>query len=327
MRKKQIHIVQNAFLPDLLKEIESQGESLDFIRDDALLRKFDLSDADKYIPATVQDRIMLALNHRVGAKSLVAEMNHNFRSTNMGSISNYIFQAPTFLNLLEAVVKYQKNLRSDYLARISSTGPVTVFSVKINCDSIESLSILEEVDIARMIDVFRLVDGDDFSPIELGITSDTSQYLEPILPNGNYNILTGQDESWIKFRTSVLIKKPPRLFKGTVDLPKVGVVSTSDKIERLLQGFYPGHFLNMKEIGPLMDVSRRTIERELKKEGTTFFEIKQRFLRRKSIELIMDPALSVKEIASQLNFSNSQNFIRNFRSWSGMTPMQYRNTL
>jgi len=74
----------------------------------------------------------------------------------------------------------------------------------------------------------------------------------------------------------------------------------------------------------LFEISRRTLERKLLNEDSNFAIIKEKYLLRKSFELLQDSRLSVKEIAEQLNYSNSQNYIRRFKTWTSTTPSKYR---
>ena len=99
---------------------------------------------------------------------------------------------------------------------------------------------------------------------------------------------------------------------------------TSFKIEQLLNSFNQGTIPRLDELSQILDVSRRTLERRLQTEGATFLHIKENFLKRKSFELLSESELSVKEISEQLDYSQSQNFIRTFRKWTGTSPAEYR---
>ncbi|MCF2940006.1 helix-turn-helix domain-containing protein [Paenibacillus alkaliterrae] len=44
-------------------------------------------------------------------------------------------------------------------------------------------------------------------------------------------------------------------------------------------------------------------------------------------ELIQQPGLSLKEIASQLGYEELSNFSRQFKRWTNMSPLQYRRSL
>lgn len=328
MRRNSIEIVQNAFLPDLLESLKAEGIHLNSILSDYLIRKFELFKADNYIPSYIQNQILVTIERKVGANCLAAEMNQVFGVKNIGRFSNYMFNTPTLLKLLQLVIRYQKLMRTDYDMRLDISGPVTKYSAKINSAPSNSTQILEEIDISRIIDGMLTVAGDDFVPLEIGITSATSKYLEPIFPKGNYTVKTCQDRTWISFDTNYLFRKPPDIFekKLTPNEPLLeGNISVM--IELLLDSFRPGFVPKLGEVSSMIGISRRTIERGLEKEGTTYFTVKQKYQQRKSCELISNPDLSIREIAENLDFSNSQNFIRSFRSWYGMTPMQYRDRL
>lgn len=325
MRKNRIDLVQSAFLPDLLKGLESEGVNITSLIPNRHISKFDFFDPDKYIPSQLLNQILITINREVATKSMVADLNHFFKSTNMGSVSNYIFQCPRFIDLLELVIKYQNVLRTDYEVKLTIDGPVSKFSVKINAKPGKSKLILEEIDISRILDVFQLVGGKDFTPIEIGITSETSNHLESIFPKGHYNVKTSQKESWIMFDTTVLYKKTPKVFDHQLTPPDPILIKTmSFKVELLLDSFQPGFVPKLDEIASVLNLSRRTIERELKKENTSFYNIKRKYLQCACHELISNPKLSIKMIAEYLDFSNTQNFIRSFKTWTGITPMEYR---
>ena len=80
----------------------------------------------------------------------------------------------------------------------------------------------------------------------------------------------------------------------------------------------------MVEVAEMFDISKRTLERNLHDEASSFSSIKEKYLQRKSYELLKESNLSIKEIAEQLAYSNSQNYIRSFKRWTGSTPSVYR---
>lgn len=320
--------MQNAFLADLISGLETEGVYLESFRKDPFIQKFDLSCPDSYLPTSVQDKILLAVDNELGANSLVTEHNRYFRSTNMGRISSSMYNASSLLDFVNLAVKYQKLMRSDHVFSFIIQGPVSTFGAKIDSEPTEARSILGEVDISRIVDAFWTVIGRDFVPLEIGTTAKTTEYLESIFPAGNYDIKVGQDLNWISFDSRYLSSRPPRLYNDH-QVPR-GTEHTgpmASKIERLLESFLPGYVPNLNEIAAMFGCARRTIERDLGKEQTTYQAVKESFLMRKSIELINDPRYSVKAIAECLDYSNAQNFIRSFRTWFRMTPLQYRDSL
>ncbi len=324
MSKKKIHIALNSYLPSLLTGLKNNGINPDQFLQSSYFKKLDLYNPDKYIPNILLDELLISMSDKLGIDCLVAEFNEHFKATKMGRISRHMYKSPNFLSFLETTIKYQKYIRTNYTARLQTNGSVSKFSVKINGNGNRGQQISEEIDISRILDAFVFVGGEHFTPIELGITANSTYYLESIFPKGNYTIKLNQDESWILFDTSLLIKKIPNILEDPISIELDNHHLSEFKVEQLLESFKIGYIPKLDEIADMFNVSRRTIERNLQFEGTHFSEIKRRYLQRKSYELLSNGKLSVKEIANQLDYSNSQNFIRTFKSWNGLSPNEYR---
>ena len=326
MNKKHTHITLNAYLPSLLTGLKSNGINTEPFLKNSYLKKLDLYDPDKYIPNILLDDLLISITDKLGVDCLASEFNEHFKATKMGTVSNHLFKSPNFLCFLEGVIKYQNVIRTNYSAKLTTSGAISRFSVKVNEAKGRGKLITEEIDISRILDAFMLVGGENFVPIELGITSNTSYHLESIFPKGNYTIKLNQDESWILFNTSLLSKNIPDIVGETAsDINTYSV--TEFKIERLLESFKPGYIPRLEEISEMLNISSRTIERDLQKEGTHFLTIKKRLLRRKSFDLLTNTTLSIKEISQHLDYSNCQNFIRSFRTWNDLSPSQFRSSL
>ena len=324
MNKINTHITLNGYIPSLLTGLETNGINPNQFLQSSYFKKLDLYNPDKYIPNTLLDKLLTSISDKLGINSLASEFNEHFKATKMGRISRHMYKSPNFLSFLETVIKYQKYVRTNYTVKLQTTGSVSKFSVKINGNRNRGQLISEEIDISRILDAFVFVGGDGFTPIELGITANSTYNLESIFPKGNYSIQLNQDESWILFNTSLLSKKIPDILKEPIKFELNQHSITEFNIERLLDSFKLGYIPKLDEIADMFNVSRRTIERNLQFEGTHFSEIKRRYLQRKSYDLLSNEKLSVKEIASLLDYSNSQNFIRTFKSWIGISPNEYR---
>ena len=303
MNKTNTHIALNGYIPSLLTGLKTNGINPEQFLQSSYLKKLDLYNPDKYIPNTLLDELLTSISDKLGIDCLAAEFNQHFKATKMGRISRHMYNSPNFLSFLETVIKYQKYIRTNYTTRLQTNGSVSKFSVKINGYRNRGQLISEEIDILRILDAFVFVGGKDFSPIELGITASNTYRLESIFPKGNYTIKLNQDESWILFDTSLLSKKIPNILED----PKVIKLShhnaTEFSVERLLDSFNLGQIPKLDEIADMFSISRRTIERNLQLEGTHFSEIKRRYLQRKSYDLLSNDKLSVKEIASLLDYS------------------------
>lgn len=93
----------------------------------------------------------------------------------------------------------------------------------------------------------------------------------------------------------------------------------SKLIERL-----PSGQLDEGDIAESINLSRRSLQRKLKKQGTSFSGLLDSSRRELGLQYVRDSQHSLNEIAYLLGFSEPGNFSRAFRRWYGKSPSQYR---
>ena len=73
-----------------------------------------------------------------------------------------------------------------------------------------------------------------------------------------------------------------------------------------------------------LKLSRRTLQRRLKAEKTSFQKVLQEVRRELSIRYLSDTRLKALEVAMLLGYSNISSFTTAFKSWYDMPPAEYR---
>ncbi len=71
-------------------------------------------------------------------------------------------------------------------------------------------------------------------------------------------------------------------------------------------------------------VSKRTMQRQLGEESTSFSDILNATRRRLAQHYLKSPSVTQGEIAYLLGFQEVNSFIRAFKDWTGITPGAYR---
>ena len=79
-----------------------------------------------------------------------------------------------------------------------------------------------------------------------------------------------------------------------------------------------------EELARRLSMHRRTLNRRLEAEGTTFREVLDAVRYKRACELLRNPNLSIADISPRLGYGEPSAFSRAFRRWSGMTPLQWR---
>ncbi len=73
-----------------------------------------------------------------------------------------------------------------------------------------------------------------------------------------------------------------------------------------------------------LKLSRRTLQRRLKAEKTSFQKVLQEVRRELSVRYLSDARLKGLDIAMLLGYSNISSFTTAFKSWYDMPPAEYR---
>jgi AraC-like DNA-binding protein len=73
-----------------------------------------------------------------------------------------------------------------------------------------------------------------------------------------------------------------------------------------------------------LNISVRTLHRQLKDEGTSLQTLKDQVRRDMAVEMLLRTKRSVKQIALASAFRNEKSFTRAFREWTGESPSDYR---
>lgn len=102
--------------------------------------------------------------------------------------------------------------------------------------------------------------------------------------------------------------------------------SLTTELKRLLNKQITSNNTSVDSIADQLHMTTRTLMRKLKDEGTTFLHIKNLVRRDRAIHLLTHYTIPINEVAEHVGFSDPAVFTRAFRSWTGKTPKQYRDS-
>jgi len=74
----------------------------------------------------------------------------------------------------------------------------------------------------------------------------------------------------------------------------------------------------------LAGISVSTLQRRLREFGLTYSDLVETERLRLSIELLAQEDIKICDVAAELGYTESANFIRAFRKWTGLTPSTFR---
>ena len=103
--------------------------------------------------------------------------------------------------------------------------------------------------------------------------------------------------------------------------------TTQQKVKSILMELLPSGKSSMEEAAAKLAVSKRTLQRRLSEEGTTFQNVLQTTREELAHHYLKHSPLTFGEISFLLAFKDVNSFTRAFNHWTGQTPGQARQNL
>jgi len=89
-------------------------------------------------------------------------------------------------------------------------------------------------------------------------------------------------------------------------------------------GLFSGSYPNAEEVARTLDLSERTLRRQLGDEGHNFRDLLAQARYTKAQHLLRHTTLPIEAIAQQLGYAESAAFIHAFQRWAGKSPTAWR---
>ncbi len=102
--------------------------------------------------------------------------------------------------------------------------------------------------------------------------------------------------------------------------------SVSERITLQLQRM-EGSLPPLEEIAARLNMSVATLKRRLKAEDKSYQQLKDEQRQRQASRWLAEGRLTVDQIADRLGYSDASNFSKAFKSWTGLSPSAYRQSL
>lgn len=101
-------------------------------------------------------------------------------------------------------------------------------------------------------------------------------------------------------------------------------VTTAKRVRAALLEGLPSGLVTMEAIARKLALSKRTLQRKIEAEGTSYQRILQETREALARHYLQKTLLPAAEIAFLLGFDEPNSFYRAFRAWTGTTPDSVR---
>lgn len=182
--------------------------------------------------------------------------------------------------------------------------------------------------LTTLLAMVRTYTGPQWLPAEIGLMTDRmpSRDIRERFPNTRMKL--SQAASYIVLDNSVL-SLPPLNTETAVSVSNSPEYVTLPAefvgaLEQVLLSYVQESDLNIELAAGLCNLSKRSLQRRLKEEGTHYHEVQDHVRYRAASRMLQNPAMRITDIACHLGYSNVAHFARAFRRIAGVTPRVYR---
>ena len=240
-----------------------------------------------------------------------------------------LLDAPTGFARLRAVLRLAALDDSALAPRMQAEGDL----VRVICD-LQGLGgnpfvcLGEWLNLQAMISVVRSVAGPDWRPPEMTFVARRGPSFAAQEAFPDTRILVGQAQTSILVGRDLLARPGADAAEGATSrscaVDDAAVWSFAAALRSAIRPYLADGYPDLRLISEVVGLSGRTLQRRLQQCGRSYSDVVQEARFSLALELLVDPAAKVIDVAMAAGYENPQHFSRAFRQLTGVSPTAYR---
>lgn len=288
-----------------------------------------LAEPSNRIPYPPLVRVLNDAAVRTGCPHFGLLAGRTWQLSSMGVVGEVVRNSPTVGQALHELVTHQHLNAEGALAFLLHRNGHVDLGYAIYTPFAESTIQVYDAALAVAVNIMRELCGAGCNPTEVFLPHSApadvapfQQYFRSRLRFDSHFAAIRFPEAWMA--RSIAGAEPARLRRARAQVDAAGKATLLEAVHRslrtlLLQGKGSG-----ADVAQALAMHRRTLNRRLREEGTTFQEVLDRVRFAVANELLEHAALPLPRIAAAPGYSEVASFIRAFRRWTGTTPGAWR---
>lgn len=286
-----------------------------------------------FLPYVTEAVLLESVARSLGERHLGALTGQAFNYDGFDAFAEYVLAAP---DLSDALVRSRRAIALIHAGssfKLWQDGDSLVFGYRTGLETVVGHRHLSEGAIFLITHVFRHYLGADWRPrwIELPGKKETNvARLEALagseLRSGAEILAIAVDAE--DLLTPNPMPPEPEAVLTLGDLPaRMGIThprTTSDMVKEVMRTQLALGALSQDEVARRLSLGPRGLQRALMAEGVTFRELRNGLIQSRASALLTDSTLDIDQIARVLGYTEPNSFRRAFRSWTGISPGQFR---
>ena len=329
-KRAAIHVIRASILQHVVSRFEAMGAPVGELLDRSGVSPELLALGDTLVPLANVFRFFEMSCASMGSEHLGLDLGHNSSLADFGNYGKSLARSPTVGAYLQSGVRYYRCLNSGQRLWLSHDAGG---DIRINMSSSENHSLgAHQSHLCTLIVTIltiRQAVGPDWSPRELGLAYTSREPVPATELLARTRIVYGTEHSYITVPSNLPQLRFPHASRcrgagsggpGT-PMPTDVLEIVTNQIEMLYTHRGTPH---IDMVADSLAMSRRTLQREIARRGTTYAEVVHNSRMRRACEELDNSDKTVTEIAFELGYTDASNFTRAFRRETGVSPSAFR---
>ena len=266
---------------------------------------------------------------RTGCPHFGLLVGREWQLASMGVVGEVVRHSPTVGQGLHELVTHQHLNAEGTLAFLLQRGGFVDLGYAVYASFTENTIQLYDAALAVSVNIMRELCGAGWNPTAVFLPHSPPADVAPLHRHFRSRLRFDSPFCAIRFpetsmAQSVAGADPARLRHAHALADAAGRATLLEAVPRSLRTLLLHGKGSGAEVAQTLAMHRRTLNRRLQDEGTTFQRVLDRVRFAVAKELLENAAIPLPRIASALGFSQAASFVRAFRRWTGATPGTWR---
>ncbi len=204
----------------------------------------------------------------------------------------------------------------------------------VYCNEDDEKRLITELNLSSCVALIRQLTNENFNPKEMHFSYKKPEYIDAYEAYFRSFLKFNQKEDSIVFRKEQFKIPIPDYQPYLKDIltqyadAKIAKLESNirfqDKVRQIMMELLPKGILSIEMVSEKLNMSRWTLTRKLRKEGTTFKNLLKTQRKEMALNYLANKKLSISEIAFLLGYSEVSAFQRAFKNWTGKNPLKFK---
>lgn len=315
-----------SFVPGLLRELGLDPEPL---LASAGLAPTALDHPDNRVPYSAVGRIFAESARRAGRPEFGLLAGRLWSLEHMGLLGQLVRHSPTLGNALGTLSVYHRLNSEGGAAFLRRDGDTVTLGYAIFQPRYEGVGEFYDAVMACACNFVRELVGVRWNPVKVVLSRARPADPRPYRDFFRTHVRFDSDHTGLKIHGQLMDRPLTGADPGVRRTlqAKIDAATATDLVARLhraLRLLLLYGDSSADHVAQQLAMHRRTLNRRLQAQGTTFQEVLDGVRWEISRQLLANTAVPLTDVAAAAGYADTSAFVRAFRRWSGTTPARWR---